>query len=166
MLISILTIISDEKRSMLRVGQTAPEIVAHTNAGAEIRLSAYRGRKNVVLYFYPKDFTSGCTAEACSFRDHYTELEQYDAVIVGVSADDAGSHSRFASTYGLQFTFISDDGSISKQYGTRWLWGLLAQPKRVTYVVDKEGIIRGVFHHELAIGKHLDDVLAVLRKIQ
>lgn len=152
---------------MLSIGQPAPEFTARNHGGEEIRLSAYRGRKNVILYFYPKDFTPGCTAEACSFRDNYLDLAKHDVVVFGVSSDDAASHARFVAAYSLPFVLISDDDrSISKRYGARWLWGLVARPKRITYVVDKEGIIRGVFHHELGIHKHLDDAIAVLQTMQ
>ena len=119
----------------------------------------------VYLYFYPQDFTAGCTEQACTFRDNYDAIKKYDAVIFGVSADQTDSHRKFAASYHLPFPLISDaDRSISKLYHARWLFGLWPYAKRVTYVIDKQGIIRSVIHHELNIGRHLGDVIEALKQ--
>lgn len=155
-----------EDGKMLHVGQEAPDFSAIVHTGDQFRLSDYRGKKNVVLYFYPKDFTAGCTEQACSFRDNYEDIKKYDAVIIGVSFDSPESHSRFAVERRLPYPLISDvEKSISKQYGAVWFSGLLWFPKRVTYVIDKQGIIRGVAHHEKNINLHLQDVRKTLEAL-
>ena len=122
----------------------------------------------LVLYFYPKDFTSGCTKEACLFRDAYSELRASHGVeIAGVSRDSAESHERFRAEHRLPFPLVSDaGGAISRQFGVAWLWGLLPLVKRVTFVVDAGGIIRGLFHHEAAIDRHLKEVRQCLESIR
>ncbi len=116
----------------------------------------------LVLYFYPKDFTIGCTKEACDFRDNYEALQHEGAILVGVSSDDPESHRRFKDKYALPFPLAADiDQSISRSYDV--LRRFLPGPQRVTYVIDTSGVIRGAFRHELAIGRHQDDVLQTLR---
>ncbi|MBI1802992.1 MAG: peroxiredoxin [Ignavibacteriae bacterium] len=152
---------------MLHVGDRAPDFSALTQAGERIRLSDFHGRKNIVLYFYPKDYTAGCTEQACTLRDNYAELQKLDAVVLGVSADDRYSHSMFAASYNLPFTLLSDpDRTIMREYGSRWLGGLLPVTKRVTYVIDKGGIIGAVIHHEVNMSKHVEDALASLQRLQ
>jgi thioredoxin-dependent peroxiredoxin len=150
--------------AMLRVGDKAPEFSGKDASGAPLALSSFAGQKNVVLYFYPRDFTPGCTKEACSFRDAWDELSGKDTVIIGVSRDDDASHREFASKHRLPFPLLADEsGEISRSYGVLGgLRGLLGMPKRVTYVIDKHGIVRGVFHHELRVELHLDDVRRLL----
>lgn len=159
--------IIEEYKAMLQIGNEAPNITATVHTGETFQLNDYRGKNNVVIFFYPKDFTAGCTNQSCSFRDNYEEIKQHDAVIVGISFDKPESHSRFASTYQLPYPLISDgDKSISKQYGAVWLFGLLWFPKRVTFVIDKQGVIRSVTHEERNINQHLEDVLAALGKLR
>ena len=150
---------------MLKEGTAAPDFEAMLDSGEQFRLSGHRGSKNVVLYFYPKDFTPGCTREACSFRDNYSAVEQHDAVIVGVSNDSAESHKRFKDTHNLPFPLAADpDKRIIGLYDAVGFLGLTTA--RVTYVIDKEGVIRKAFRHDLAISRHLDDTLDALRSIQ
>ncbi len=150
---------------MLREGTVAPQFDATLDNGDVVRLSDYRGRKNVVLYFYPKDFTPGCTREACTFRDNYEEVEQYDAVIVGVSSDSAESHQAFREKHGLPFPLIPDpEKRIIELYQAAGLLGFLTA--RVTYVIDKEGVIRAALRHDFAVSRHLPEVLNALRSIQ
>jgi thioredoxin-dependent peroxiredoxin len=148
----------------LHVGDEAPDFVGTTQGGATIRLSDYRGRCNVVLYFYPKDFTAGCTSEACMFRDAYDEFKDQDTEVIGVSLDALDTHEQFAAKHGLRFPLVSDhDGRIARSYGA--LGGLrawLGAAKRLTYGIDKQGRIRGVFHHELQIGQHVRRVRELL----
>jgi len=120
-----------------------------------------------VLFFYPKDFTPGCTAEVCSFRANYEALTQCDAVLLGVSFDDEQTHEAFMHRHRLPFSLISDrDHAIARAYGADGrLWGMLPGAKRLTFVIDKEGIIRRIVHHEIQIGKHLDGVLEALREL-
>lgn len=154
--------------SKLAPGDMAPDFDARTPDGKEIRLSAYRGQKNVVLYFYPKDFTPGCTAEACSFRDAYDELQSGDTEVIGVSLDDDASHTRFAERYGLRFPLVSDPGGrIARSYGALGtIGGLLGMAKRKTFVIDRDGIIRAALHHELRVGRHVEEVKEALALVR
>jgi peroxiredoxin Q/BCP len=126
-------LVASESRSLLDEGDTAPNFTSVLSRGKTISLSDYRGKKNVVLFFYPKDFTPGCTKEVCSFRDNYDELKKYEAELFGVSYDGEASHQAFINKYNLPFPLISDaDKSISKAYGTaNRLGGLMPGAKRV-----------------------------------
>jgi peroxiredoxin len=147
---------------MLKAGERAPDFTSRTSDGGTLALSSLRG-KWVVLYFYPKAFTPGCTAETRLFRDNYSELTTLGAEVVGVSLDDHSTQCRFASAERVTFPLIADeDRTISRSYGVKW--PIVALAKRVTYVIDPDGFIRGVFRHELQIPKHLEDVAAFLKK--
>lgn len=150
--------------TMLPVGSPAPDFEATTNEGKTLRLSDFRGKKNVVLFFYPADFTMICTKQACMFRDAEGELASQDTQILGVSTDDEAKHAQFSEAHGLSFPLLADpDGAIGKKYRTlSGLRSLLGRSARVTYVIDKEGIIRGAVHSELNAQKHLDEVRRVL----
>lgn len=150
---------------MLKEGTAAPDFEAELENGDAFKLADYRGRKNVVLYFYPKDFTPGCTREACTFRDNYGEVEQYDAVIVGVSADSAESHQEFRQKHELPFPLIPDpDKRVIKLYDADGLFGLMTA--RATYVIDKAGVVRAALRHDFAVSRHLPEVLDALRAIE
>jgi peroxiredoxin Q/BCP len=142
---------------VLSVGDTAPDFSGTDQKGRRVTLDELVEESGIVLYFYPKDFTPVCTAQACLFRDAGSELAAQGVRVVGVSMDDTSSHARFAEKHGVSFPLLSDpDKSIQKAYEARQLLGLLA--KRVTYVIDRQKKIRGVFHHELSAQKHLDAV--------
>lgn len=160
-------LLASERRSLLSEGNTAPNFTAKLSTGEFVSLIDYRGKKNVVLFFYPKDFTPGCTKQVCSFRDHYDHLLRYDAVVLGVSADGAESHQRFIAQNNLPFPLISDaDKSISSMYGAAgWFGGFIPGMKRATFVIDKQGIIRSVLHYEVLIGKHVEGVIDALKKL-
>jgi len=146
----------------LAVGDRAPDFALPSATGATVRLSDFRGKKAVVLYFYPKDDTPGCTKEACSFRDSYEEFTTAGAEVIGVSSDSGESHQGFASKYKLPFTLLSDrGGQLRKQYGVPATLGLL--PGRVTFVIDREGVVRHVFNSQLAATRHVSEALAALR---
>ncbi len=150
---------------MLEAGTVAPQFTATLDSGETFNLGDWRGRKHVVLYFYPKDDSPGCTREACAFRDKYEPITALDAIIVGVSADSADSHQQFREKHSLPFPLIPDtDKRLSKLYGARGLLGLMTA--RVTYVIDKQGIIRGAFRHEVrGIGHHIEDAVRTLQEI-
>jgi peroxiredoxin Q/BCP len=150
---------------MLEAGTVAPQFTATLDSGETFNLGEWRGRKHVVLYFYPKDDTRGCTREACAFRDNYEPITALDAIIVGVSADSADSHQQFREKHSLPFPLIPDtDKQLSKLYGARGLFGLTTA--RITYVIDKQGIIRGAFRHEVrGIGDHIEDAIRTLQEI-
>jgi peroxiredoxin Q/BCP len=149
-----------------RVGTPAPQFEGTLSSGNSFSLKDFKGEKSVVLYFYPKDFTSGCTQQACSLRDNYADISALGAAIFGVSSDDDSSHTRFSSAYNLPFPLISDPSKrIASLYGvTRW--GGLLPSRRVTFVIDREGIIRSVIHHELRIGKHVEEILSALKALR
>ena len=133
----------------LQVGDKAPEVLGINQDGNEIRLSDFAGKK-LVLYFYPKDNTPGCTAQACSLRDEYSELRGKGYEVLGVSADSTASHRKFIQKYDLPFNLISDgDKTLSEQFGT---WGekkLYGKPYmgmlRTTFLIDENGIIEKIF---------------------
>lgn len=152
------------EQSMIRVGDEAPDFEIPVNTGEMFRLHDQREISNVVLYFYPADFTLGCTKEACSFQDHFSALRQAEAVVVGISPDDIDTHKRFARAYGLGFLLASDPKlRVCKQYGALWLGGI--RVKRITVVIDKNGIVRGVIHLELKWKQHSVDVLQLLKTL-
>jgi peroxiredoxin Q/BCP len=147
-----------------RVGDVAPDIDCLAHDGKRFHLADHRGQRNVVLFFYPRAFTPGCTAEVCSFRDAYEDLRGQDTEIVGVSTDGTEKQSDFATHHRVPYPLLPDpDGKVSKAYGALgMLRSILGMAKRVTYVIDKQGIVRGVFHHELDIKQHLADVQKTL----
>ena len=155
----------------LAIGQTAPdfEVVGQQEGQPRpLKLSDFRGRKNVVLYFYPRDFTPVCTREACGFRDLYEELASQDTEVIGVSVDDDASHGRFAEKHGVTFPLVSDpDKALAQKYGaTSRLRNLLGSTKRVTYVIDKRGVITAVFESELRASYHVDGVKAAIAALR
>jgi peroxiredoxin Q/BCP len=150
---------------MLRPGSFAPDFETVLDDGTPFRLSAMRGEKNVVLYFYPADFTGGCTREACSFRDSYDQVQRYDAVILGVSRDSPQRHIEFREAHGLKFPLISDpQGGIASLYDVSSMVPLVRP--RITYVIDKQGVIGAAIRHDIAIGRHLPDTLRALDEIE
>jgi peroxiredoxin Q/BCP len=149
----------------IKVGDEAPDFNFTHKNGSPASLKSLRQQKAVVLYFYPKDDTPGCTAQACSFRDAYEDFIQAGAEVIGVSSDETSSHEAFAARYRLPFTLISDaDGSLRKRYGVpRSFMGLM--PGRVTYVIDREGIVRHVFNSQLQATKHITEAMEVLKRL-
>ena len=130
-----------------------------------MRLSQYRGSQPVIVYFYPKDDTTGCTIQACRFRDDFDRFRVTGAEIIGISDDSPESHGKFAAKYQLPFTLLSDQGGqVRKLYGVPAVLGLL--PGRVTYVIDRQGTVRHVFSSMTNIGQHVGDALEVVRQLQ
>jgi thioredoxin-dependent peroxiredoxin len=125
----------------VKPGMRAPEFEAKDQDGRTVRLADFAGRSCVVLYFYPKDDTPGCTQEACSLRDGHQAILDAGAVVLGVSADDVGSHAAFAAKYRLPFPILADpDGRLMAAYGVKW--PLLTLAHRVTFIIDRQGIVR------------------------
>jgi peroxiredoxin len=123
-------------------------------------MGALRGRV-VVLYFFPKAFTPGCTTETRRFRDNYDDLKRRGAEVIGVSLDDLATQCRFAEKNDVSFPLVADpDHAITDKYDVKW--PLLPFAKRVTYIIDEAGVVRAVFHHELQVSRHLDDVVQFL----
>ena len=137
---------------MINVGDKAPEILGTNEKGEEIRLSAYQGKK-IVLYFYPKDSTSGCTAQACSLRDNYSELRKAGYEVIGVSVDNEKSHQKFIEKNNLPFTLIAD--TDKKLYGRAYMGTL-----RTTFLINEEGIVeRIITPKEVKTKEHATQIL-------
>jgi peroxiredoxin Q/BCP len=149
----------------IQVGDKAPDFTLPSQSGDQVRLSDRLGARVVVLYFYPKDNTKGCTAEACAFRDSHEVFTDAGAEVIGVSSDSADKHAAFAEQHTLPFTLLADaGGQVRKSYGVPATLGVL--PGRVTYVIDRTGTVRHVFNSMMNIGQHVSDALEVVRKIQ
>jgi thioredoxin-dependent peroxiredoxin len=150
--------------AVVRVGDRAPEFSMPAQAGTQVSLADYRGHQAVVLFFYPKDGTAVCTKEACSFRDAYEDFVQAGAVVIGVSSDSAESHQAFAGRHQLPFLLLADtDGSLRRSFGVPRTLGVL--PGRVTYVIDKEGIVRHIFSSQFTADRHVSEALAVIKQL-
>jgi peroxiredoxin Q/BCP len=148
----------------LSSGDRAPQIALTDQNGVERRSDQLAG-KALVLFFYPKDDTPGCTMEACAFRDSYADLQALGAEVWGVSGDDAGSHQRFASRHNLPYPLLVDRGNqLRRAFGVPAVLGLL--PGRVTYVIDADGVIRHVFNNLLDGPAHRREALEALRRLQ
>ena len=151
----------------LTEGAAAPDFTLHTQAGdTPITLSDYHGKQSVVLYFYPKDDTPGCTVEACAFRDMSKDFEDAGAVIFGVSMDDVDSHRKFAEKFHLPFPLLADtDGAISNAYAVykeKNLYGKKSMGiERTTFVIDREGKIAKIYPR-VKVDQHAEEVLAFL----
>ncbi len=143
----------------LKTLDDAPLFESITDAGEKFSLSDFRGKSNVVLYFYPKDFTMGCTKEACSFRDNWDRVTALGATVIGISADDPETHAKFKKEHSLQFTLVSDQNN-----GIRKLYGVEGRfiPSRITFVIDKRGKIRSIFNSQLNVTKHIENALESL----
>lgn len=149
---------------MTKVGERAPTFRARDQHGAEVALEPLLEHGAVVLYFYPADFTPVCTAQACEFRDAYEDLQGLGATVVGVSTDDEASHGRFASKHHVPFSLLTDpDRKICDAYGVTGFFGL--RTKRKTFVIDRSGVVRGVYHHELSAKAHVEDVRSALHAL-
>ena len=150
---------------MIREGEPAPDFKLESDAGEEVSLSSLRG-KPVVLYFYPKDDTPGCTAQACGIRDAYGEFEQAGAVVLGVSPDSVKKHVKFKDKYDLPFTLLADpEHELAEQYGVwgekKYMGRSYMGVNRTTFVIDADGVVAKVFENVKPL-THADDVLAVL----
>ena len=149
----------------IQVGDKAPDFTLPAQSNGPVRLQYRLGERVVVLYFYPKDDTRGCTAEACAFRDSYEAFTDAGAEVIGVSSDSVGKHAAFAGQHKLPFTLLSDeDSQVRKRYGVPAVLGLL--PGRVTYVIDRRGLVRHTFNSMTNINQHVDDALEVVRQLQ
>jgi peroxiredoxin Q/BCP len=151
---------------MISPGTRAPDIALAIGGGKTVRLADYHGKKTVVIYFYPKDFTLGCTVEACTFRDNYEDFVALGAEVIGVSSDSEDSHDGFARKHSLQFLLASDrDGGAARAFGVdASLFGLVKG--RVTFVIDKEGVVRDAFSSQVRAKAHVERALALVRSLE
>ena len=148
---------------MLTEGKAAPKFTAKDQDGNKVKLADYKGKK-VVLYFYPRDMTPGCTKQACSLRDGFSELKKQNIEVLGVSTDDEAKHQKFIAKYDLPFTLIADtDNKVSEKYGV-WveknMYGKKYMGiKRTTFLIDEDGKIAKIMK-KVKVGEHSDEVLA------
>jgi peroxiredoxin Q/BCP len=150
--------------SKLRPGQPAPDFELPDQDGNIVRLSQFRGQRAVVIFFYPRDDTTGCTVEACGFRDNFSEFDRRGAEVIGISSDDGDSHKQFSAKYDLPFHLLTDaKGKVRKLYGAAGLLGGLI-PGRVTYVIDRSGILQHVFSSQTKFLQHVNEALAALEQ--
>jgi thioredoxin-dependent peroxiredoxin len=149
-------------KDRVKVGSVAPDFTLPSQAGEMVSLKDFFGRNPVILFFYPKDDSPGCTREVCAFRDYFEEFGKLDAEVIGISSDSVESHKRFAVEHDLSFALLSDEGgNIRRLYGVPKTFGLF--PGRVTYVIDKEGVVRHVFASQLSVERHVQEALRALR---
>ena len=153
---------------MIKEGQKAPAFSLESDEGAKVSLGDFKG-KNVVLYFYPKDDTPGCTKEACAFQDSYAAIKKTGAVVLGVSPDSPGSHGKFKTKYKLKFPLLADpDKEVAKKYGAfgeKMMYGKkVIGMIRSTFLIDGEGVVRKVFP-KVRVDGHADRVLEALREL-
>ncbi|MDQ2961359.1 MAG: peroxiredoxin [Candidatus Dormibacteraeota bacterium] len=149
--------------ALLGIGADAPDIEARRRDGSTLQLSSLRGR-HVLVYFYPKDDTPGCTAEACSLNDNLSALTESGADVIGVSSDSWDSHQRFSEKYGLEFALASSgDGSVRRAYGVGKLMGVLPVTQRVSFLIGPDGQVAHVWPR-VSASRHALEVLAEVRR--
>ncbi len=148
----------------IKVGDVAPDFRLPALRGGEIALSDFRGKKNVVLFFYPKDDSPGCTVAACSFRRAYEDFVEAGAEVIGISSDSLDAHAAFAGKHKLPMQLVADDGGkVRAAYGVKSTLGIL--PGRETFIIDKDGVVRHVFRSQLRFKNHVAESLAVLHAL-
>lgn len=146
------------------VGDSAPDFALLSQSEEMVKLRDLVARKIVVLYFYPKDESPLCTAQACAFRDSYEVFTDAGAEVVGISSDSTGSHGQFASRYQLPFILLCDrGGEVRRRYGVPNTIGQL--PGRATYVIDREGIVRHIFSSQFNAARHVAEALNTLKRL-
>jgi thioredoxin-dependent peroxiredoxin len=157
---------SQNNLNEIKIGSSIPHFALPDQNGNLFDINSVLGKKNLVIYFYPKDDSPGCTKEACSFRDQFEAFKEADAVIIGISGQSVESHKQFTEKYRLSFTLLSDEGNkIRKQFGVPSdLLGLL--PGRVTFVADKNGKVIYVFNSQTQAAKHVDEALRILKELK
>ncbi|NSL86595.1 peroxiredoxin [Chitinophaga sp. Mgbs1] len=149
--------------SQIKTGDKIPSFSLQDQNGKTFQISSVLGKQPLVIYFYPKDETSVCTKEACSFRDSYQDFQKYGAVVIGISADNVASHQSFATHHSLPFTLLSDPkNEVRKLFGVPKTFVI---PGRVTYIVDKNGIVVHTFNSMRDGEKHVTEALEALRKL-
>ncbi|MDB9395415.1 peroxiredoxin [Microcystis aeruginosa] len=146
----------------IKVGDRVPNFSLPSQTGTTFNIGDLIGKKSLVIYFYPKDDTPGCTAESCAFRDSYEVFTDAGAEVIGISADSPQSHQQFAQKYNLPFTLLSDsDNRVRKLFGVPST--LFVLPGRVTYIIDKEGIVRHIFDSMLDFKAHVTESLNTIK---
>jgi peroxiredoxin Q/BCP len=155
-----------EKMHQIEIGSKVPSFALKDQNGQLFDINSVLGKKNLVIYFYPKDDSPGCTKEACYFRDQFEVFNEADALIIGISGQSVESHKKFAEKYHLSFILLSDEGNnVRKLFGVPTdLFGAI--PGRVTYVADKSGKVVYVFNSQSQATKHVDEALRILKELK
>jgi peroxiredoxin Q/BCP len=149
----------------LKVGDRAPDFTLKSQEGEDVSLHDYLGKSNVVVFFYPKDFTTGCTIETKAFGENYAKLRELGAEVLGISSDSAERHKEFAEECKAGFPLLSDsEGRVRNEYGAGSILSLI--PGRVTFVIDKEGVIQLVFSSQMSPKKHVNEAVQALKDIE
>jgi len=163
---SYLTFSQKNNMNDIKIGSSIPTFTLPDQNGILFDINSVLCKKNLVIYFYPKDDSPGCTKEACSFRDQYEVFKETDAIIIGISGQSVKSHKEFAEKYRLSFTLLSDEGNkVRKQFGVPAdMLGLL--PGRVTFIADKKGKVIYIFNSQTQATKHVDEALRILKELQ
>jgi thioredoxin-dependent peroxiredoxin len=156
---------SNKNNMEIKVGDTIPAIVLKDQNGEMFDLTVKTAGKSVVLFFYPKDDSPGCTAQACSFRDQFEDFKDANAVVIGISGQSVESHKKFAEKHRLTYTLLSDEGNkIRKQFGVPTnFFGMI--PGRVTYVIDKTGKVVYIFNSQTQVNQHIEKTLSMLKTL-
>ncbi len=161
-MISFFSLFCKAQDITVKEGEKAPDFTLQSDEGRAVSLSDFEGKSNVVLYFYPKDETPGCTKEACNFRDNIGKFKELDAEILGVSVDNVESHKSFKEKESLNFLLLADpDKEVTKKYGVLNIIGLAS---RVTFVIDKNGIIRKIYE-KVDVNENFREILEVLKTL-
>lgn len=149
--------------SKIQKGDELPEFTLNDQDGKPVNIKDFKGEKKMVIFFYPKDDSPGCTKEACSFRDSHEDFLDLGCEVIGISSDDESSHKKFAKKHNLPYTLLADkDKKVRKKFGVPTnLFGMI--PGRVTYVVDKKGVVQYVFNSQTAVNKHMKEALRILK---
>jgi len=149
---------------MIKIGDKAPSFQLPDSGGNMVGSAEFIDKTNLVVYFYVKDFTPGCTRETCSFRDSYQAFKNLGAEVIGISSDSKASHDAFAKKHQVPFILLADqDGSVKKAFGVKRTLGIL--PGRVTFLIDKRGVVRHVFSSQTRMDSHVEEVLRVLKTL-
>ena len=148
----------------LKIGTAAPDFTLQSSTGEPFTLSKILGKSSIVLFFYPKDFSPGCTAEVCTFRDSYTVFKEAGAEVIGISSDSIESHKGFIKEHKLPFNLLSDDkGEVRKLYKIKSSGGL--RPGRVTFVLDKKGVIQYIFSSQFEAKRHVEEAVKIVKEL-
>lgn len=148
----------------MKIGDQAPDFTLSNQHGNKVNLYNLLAETPVVLFFYPKDNSPGCTAEACAFRDSYDVFKASGAEVIGISTDNVDSHFGFSQKHRLPYILLSDPiGRVRKLYGVPKTLGLM--PGRVTYVVDKDRIVRQIFNSQFNVNKHINEAMRIVKEL-
>jgi len=163
-LIAIKLTMPQKIKTKIKIGDKIPDFTLQNQNGENFSISSVVGKQPLVIYFYPKDDTPGCTKEACTFRDNYKEFTDLNAIVIGISSDDVASHKKFSEKYDLPCTLLADiHHKVRKLFGVPSnMLGLL--PGRVTYIADKKGIVRYIFNNQFKAKLHIQKALDALHK--